>query len=83
VYGQLYLITDKGGTAILRPQASGSNKFKADELTFDSSFRYRIAERLHVSGTIDFSGDVYGNVGGRIGMIDETGEIGLLIRRLI
>ncbi|HHU96811.1 MAG TPA: hypothetical protein GXX67_06055 [Petrimonas sp.] len=74
VYGQLYLITDKGGTAILRPQASGSNKFKADELTFDSSFRYRIAERLHVSGTIDFSGDVYGNVGGRIGMIDETGE---------
>lgn len=74
VYQQLYLVTDNGGIAILEPQASDKNKYQAGELTFDSSFRFRIAEKLNADNTIDYTGDVYGNVNGRIAMINETGE---------
>ncbi len=74
VYNPLYLVTDDGGIAILEPQTADKNKFQADGLTFDHSFRFKIAEKLNADNTIDYTGDVYGNVNGRIGMIDEKGE---------
>ncbi|MEA5129903.1 MAG: hypothetical protein VB074_17145 [Proteiniphilum sp.] len=74
VYNQLYLVTDNGGIAILKPQTSDKNKYLAEELTFDTSFRFKIAEKLNADNTIDYSGDVYGNANGRIAMINESGE---------
>lgn len=74
VYSQLYLITDNGEIATLTPQDVDRNRFQADGLTFDASFRFKIAEKVHADNTIDYTGDVYGNVGGKMGIINETGE---------
>ena len=74
VYNQLYLVTDEGTIAVLRPQSTDNNKFEGTDLTLETSFRFKIAEKLHADNTIDYSGDVYGNVNGRIAMIDDKGE---------
>lgn len=74
VYQQLYLVTDDGTVIILRPQSGDMNSYRAGELTMETSFRFRIAEKIHDDNTIDYSGDVYGNVNGRIGLIKENGE---------
>lgn len=74
VYNQLYLVTDNGAVATLTPQSGEKNRFHADGLTYETSFRYRIAEKLYADNSIDYSGDVYGNVNGKIGMISESGE---------
>ncbi|WP_352422534.1 hypothetical protein [Proteiniphilum sp.] len=73
-YQRLYLVTDNGDIVILEPQAVDRNKYKAGELTFDTSCRFKIAEKLNPDNTIDYSGDVYGNVNGRIASISENGE---------
>lgn len=78
VYSQLYLVTDNGEVALLTPQAGDQDQFQAGELTFDPSFRYKIAEKIHDDNSIDYTGHVYGNVGGKIGMINETGESAFL-----
>lgn len=74
VYPQLYLVTDNGGIASMSLQTTGNYQFQASDLTFDTSFRYKIAEKINNDNTIDYSGDVYGNVNGTIGMIDVNGE---------
>jgi hypothetical protein len=74
VYNQLYLVTDNGAVVVLNPQPADQNKFEGTDLTLDTSFRFKLVERLHADNSIDYSGDVYGNVNGRIGMIDESGE---------
>lgn len=74
VYNRLYLVTDNGNIAILTPQLADKNRFQADGLTYDTSFRFRIAEKLNADNSIDYTGDVYGNVGGKIGMISQSGE---------
>lgn len=74
VYNRLYLVTDNGGVAVLNPQAADKNKYQSNDLTFDASFRFRIAEKLNTDNTIDYTGDVYGNVNGRMGMINDKGE---------
>lgn len=74
VYSQLYLVTDHGSVVTLTPQSGNKNQFYADGLTFDTSFRYRIAEKLNADKTIDYSGHVYGNVDGKLGLISESGE---------
>src|SRR5690606_23625079 len=55
-------------------QSNNPNLFKGTELTLETSFRYKIAEKLHADNSIDYSGDVFGNVNGKIAMIDEGGE---------
>lgn len=74
VYSPLYLITDEGTVAVLRPQSGDNDKFEGTDLTLETSFRFKIAEKLNADNTIDYTGDVFGNVNGRIGMIDEGGE---------
>lgn len=74
VYNQLYLVTDGGSVTTLTPLSDDKNRFHADGLTYDASFSYRIAEKLYTDNSIDYSGDVYGNVGGKIGLIGESGE---------
>lgn len=74
VYSRLYLVTDKGAVAVLNPQGTDKNRFGSNSLTFDTSFRFKLAEKLNEDKTIDYSGDVYGNVGGNIGLINEMGE---------
>ncbi len=74
VYSQLYMVTDDGDIITLQPQAADKNKFQAVGLTHDTSLRFKIAEKLHADNTIDYTGDVYGNKNGRIGMINERGE---------
>ncbi|HCC86659.1 MAG TPA: hypothetical protein DEQ06_08790 [Porphyromonadaceae bacterium] len=74
VYNLLYLVTDGGSVTTLTPLPGDKNRFHADGLTYDTSFSYRIAEKLNADNSIDYSGDVYGNVGGKIGLIGESGE---------
>ena len=73
-FNQLYLVTEDGTVAVLESQSNNPNLFKGTELTLETSFRYKIAEKLHADNSIDYSGDVFGNVNGKIAMIDEGGE---------
>jgi len=73
-YSKLYLVADNGMIALLNPQSGDKNKYSGSNLTLDSSMRFKLAEKLHADNTIDYSGHVYGNVGGRPGLINETGE---------
>ena len=74
VYSQLYLVTDDGAVAVLAPRQDDKNKFEGNDLTLETSFRFRIAEKLNANKTIDYSGNVYGNVNGKMAMIDQSGE---------
>jgi hypothetical protein len=74
VYNRLYLVTDDGAVAVLEPQSSDKDKFEGTGLTLETSFRFKIAEKLNADNSIDYSGAVYGNVNGKIAMIDESGE---------
>lgn len=71
-YSNLYLVTENGSVATLALQGDDNNRFYASGLTFDPSFRYLIAEKLLADNSVDYTGDVYGNVGGRIGMISDA-----------
>lgn len=71
-YAQLYLVTDNGTVITLLP--GDNNSFGNEGLTLDPSFNFKIAEKLHADKSIDYSGDVYGNVNGKIGLITENGE---------
>lgn len=73
-YERLYLVTDNGTVVPLESSDADKNRFEATDLTLDPTFRYKIAHKLHSDNSIDYSGHVYGNVGGRIGMIGENGE---------
>ncbi|MGD9929572.1 MAG: hypothetical protein AB7U05_06105 [Mangrovibacterium sp.] len=73
-YSQLYLVTDEGAVAELLPKSSNTNQFEGAELTLDPSIRFRIAEKLNADNSIDYSGDVFGNVNGQLAMIDDKGE---------
>ncbi|MDH6358842.1 hypothetical protein [Parabacteroides sp. PF5-9] len=74
VYNQLYLVTDNGSVAVLKAQSGSKDKYEATELAFDSAFSFKIAEKINNDNTVDYSGAVYGNVNGRLAMIDEKGE---------
>lgn len=74
VYNKLYLVTDEGTVAELLPLPSDKEKFEGTDLTLDPKLRFKIAEKLNADKTIDYSGAVYGNVDGKIAMIDKTGE---------
>ena len=73
-YSKLYLVTDNGMIALLNQQSGDKNKYTGSNMTLDATFRYKLAEKLHADNTIDYSGHVYGNVGGIPGLINEAGE---------
>jgi len=73
-FSQLYLVTEDGNVTVLEPQADNNNLFHGTELTLETSFQFKIAEKLHEDNSIDYSGAVFGNVNGKIAMIDETGK---------
>ena len=70
-YSRLYLVTDDNEVVTLT--ANGAN-FAATGLSMESTFRYRIAEKITNDGQIDFTGMAWGSVNGHIAMIDERGE---------
>src|SRR5690606_9688685 len=47
VYNQLFLVTDVGSVAVLKPNPGNNNVFENEELTMDSYFTFRIAEKIH------------------------------------
>ena len=73
VYSRLYIVTDDGVVVDLTPQATNKDQYEATGLTLDRSFNYRIAEKITPDRQIDYSGAVWGNVNGRIAMIDANG----------
>lgn len=74
VYKQLYLVTDNGTVAVLQAGTSDKNKYEKTDLTLEPTFRFKIAEKLNADNTIDYRGAVYGNVNGKLAMINESGE---------
>ena len=72
-YNQLYLVSDDGTVVTLTPSGN-SNKFEGNNLTLGTSFRFKIAEKLNADKSIDYTGAVYGNVDGKMAMINENGE---------
>jgi len=73
-FSRLYLVTNDGSVANLTPQASNRDLYEATGLTLERAFNYRIAERLTGDQQIDYDGAVWGNVNGRLAMIDANGE---------
>ncbi|PWD99755.1 hypothetical protein [Marinilabilia rubra] len=73
-FNQLYMVTENGFVNVLEPRADNSNIFQGNDLTLETSFHFKIAERLHEDNSIDYSGAVFGNVNGKVAMIDEDGE---------
>ncbi|SHF83391.1 hypothetical protein SAMN05444274_11051 [Mariniphaga anaerophila] len=74
VYSQLYLVADDGTVAVLKPQSAEKDKFEGTDLTLETSLQFKIAEKLTTDNSIDYGGAVFGNVNGKIAMIDEKGE---------
>lgn len=73
-YSQLYLVTDDGTVVALKPQPGNKDKYEGAGLTLDGSFRFLLAEKVNADNTINYNGHVYGNMNGRIAMVDERGE---------
>ena len=74
VYSRLYLVTDDNTVIMLNPKSSDRNVFEASDLLLENTFRFKIAEKLTDDNAIDYTGAVFGNVNGRIAMIDDRGE---------
>ena len=73
-YSQLYLVTEDGSIVTLTPQATNKDRFEATGLTLDGTFNFKIAEKLTSDRQIDYEGAVWGNVNGRLAIIDSRGE---------
>ena len=75
-YSRLYLVTEDGIVAELTPQTANRDRYEASNLTLDLgvSYNYKIAEKIISGKEIDYSGAVWGNVNGRLAIIDDTGE---------
>lgn len=74
VFSSLFLVAEDGSVVELEPRSGDINKFEGTDLTLETSLRFRLAEKLNADNTIDYSGAVFGNVNGKIAMIDESGE---------
>ena len=74
VFSRLYLITDNNDIITLNPKSSDANVFEAEDLSLENAFSYKIAEKLTDDKQIDYTGAVFGNVNGKIAMINEQGE---------
>lgn len=74
-YEQLYLILDNGTVYNLKSQTNKSDKYSIENVMIKANnIRYRIAEKITSDNQIDFTGDVWGYIGGTIQLVDETGD---------
>lgn len=74
-YNKLYLVLDNGTIYTLNPSLNGVDKYSSEQLMIkNNSIRYKIAEKIDSENQIDFSGDVWGYIGGSFQLIDETGD---------
>lgn len=74
-YNTLYLVLDSGEVYPLTPQGTKSDIYKsADVMIKANSIRYRIAQKITSDNQIDFTVHVWGNKGGTIQLVDETGD---------
>ncbi|GHV56544.1 hypothetical protein FACS1894182_03330 [Bacteroidia bacterium] len=73
-YNQLYLVTDDGKVVTLAPQSGNKDKYEASGMELNRSFNYKIAQKLTADNQIDYSSLVWGNVNGKIALIDDKGE---------
>ena len=76
-YNQLYLVTDDGQVVTLNPQSGNKDKYEATGLDLNRSFSYKIAQKLteanQIDHTVDYTGLVWGNVNGKMALVDELG----------
>lgn len=74
-YKKLYLVLDDGKVYPLTPKSDKSDKYFSEKVIIkNSKIKYRIAEKITDENQIDFSGHVWGYVGGSIQLVDETGD---------
>jgi len=71
-FGQLYLVLQNGDYYKLTPQAGNTDLYSVNNLALNSNFSYLIAEKMTSNGKIDFSGLVWGNVNGKIALVNES-----------
>lgn len=74
-YNKLYLVLDNGTVYPLTPESAKSDKYSLKDVMIKSNnIRYRVAEKITSENQIDFSGHVWGYMGGAIQVVDETGD---------
>ncbi|MDR2805888.1 MAG: hypothetical protein LBB85_09700 [Dysgonamonadaceae bacterium] len=73
-YNQLYLVPDNGKIITLSPQSGNKDKYEATGLGLNRSFNYKIAQKLTANNQIDYSGLVWGDLNGRMTLVDDKGK---------
>lgn len=74
-YNQLYLVLDNGAIYNLTPESEKSDRYILKDVMLKSNnIRYRVAEKITSENQIDFTGHVWGYMGGTIQIVDETGD---------
>ena len=71
-FPQLYLVFQNGDYYTLAPQSGNADLYAVNNLALNSNFSYLIAEKMTSDGKIDFSGLVWGNVNGRLTLVNES-----------
>jgi hypothetical protein len=72
-FSQLYLVPDSGEACTLLPQAGNREIYAAAGVVISRSFTFRIAQKLTPDNRIDRSGLVWGDNGGKIQLVGESG----------
>jgi hypothetical protein len=72
-FTQLYLAVDNGGVYPLTPQAGNRDNYTVTDVVLSRSFTYRIAQKITADRQIDYSGLVWGDRNGKIGLVDASG----------
>ncbi|MDR1983494.1 MAG: hypothetical protein LBQ28_01520 [Prevotellaceae bacterium] len=73
-FSQLHLVVENGEIYTLVPQVSNNDNYEALDVVISKSFAYRVAQKITANNEIDYSGLVWGDIGGKIQLIDETGN---------
>lgn len=71
-FSQLYLVLQNGTSYTLSPQSGNADVYMADNLSLNGNFGYLIAQKLTGDGKVDFSGLVWGNVNGKLALVNES-----------
>jgi hypothetical protein len=73
-FSQLYLVTDEGGVYPLTPQIGNRDNYEIANVVLNRVFNYKIAQKITADNQIDYSGLVWGDVKGKIQLVNETGN---------
>ncbi|MDR2293501.1 MAG: DUF5016 domain-containing protein [Prevotellaceae bacterium] len=73
-FSKLYIVINSGDDVYtLTPQTSDRDKYEVNDIVVNRSFSYKIAQKITANNQIDYSGLVWGETGGKIQLVDETG----------